>query len=333
MAKKERFEYNPQTLRYERVEISTTRKIFISLVYAGAVFITLFAGWFFISIFSIFPTAKESIQAQELIQLKSHYADLGDKVDRMSSVLTHVQERDKAAHRLILGMDPIDEDIWKAGVGGSNRYEEFDNISNKTVTKNEVKNITSSVRKLEKQLAMQSYSLDTILKVAKNKEKMLASIPSIKPISKKYLSKSIHAMSGYGYRIHPIHKVRRMHTGIDFGARTGTPIIATGDAKVKKILKKRTGYGHHIILDHGYGYQTLYAHMSKIEVKVGQKVKKGEVIGKVGNTGTSTAPHLHYEVINKNKKVNPIHYVVDGLTPEEYENLVDQAKIGNQSFD
>ena len=140
-------------------------------------------------------------------------------------------------------------------------------------------------------------------------------------------------MSGFGYRIHPIHKIRKMHAGIDFGADTGTPIMATGDGHIEKIIKKRTGYGKHIIINHGYGYKTLYAHMSAIDVRTGQKVKKGEQIGKVGNTGTSTAPHLHYEVIYKGKKINPIHYVIDGLSPEEYEDLVNQAKISNQSFD
>ena len=162
---------------------------------------------------------------------------------------------------------------------------------------------------------------------------MIASIPSIKPVRIDLLNKNLNAMSGFGIRLHPVHKVDRMHTGIDFTAPSGTPIQATGDGVVIKADYGRVGYGNHVIIDHGYGYSTLYGHMMKIKVKEGQEVKKGQTIGLVGNTGTSTAPHLHYEVRQKGNPVDPIIYCMDDLTPDEYQSLVERAKLENQSFD
>ena len=160
---------------------------------------------------------------------------------------------------------------------------------------------------------------------------MLNSIPSIRPIGKP--SRKIKLYSGYGMRIHPIHKIKKMHYGIDFTAPKGTPIYATGNGKVSKVTKSRSGYGNRVMIEHGYGYKTLYAHMNTIDVKRGEKVKKGDIIGTVGNTGSSTAPHLHYEVMHKRKKINPIHFCLDGLTPEEYNEMLDMAATVNQSFD
>ena len=160
----------------------------------------------------------------------------------------------------------------------------------------------------------------------------LASIPSIKPVRSDKLARSVKLLSGFGYRIHPIFKVRKMHAGIDFTAPRGTPIQATGNGKIIK-AGRGSGYGNRVIIDHGYGYQTLYAHMDRIDVKVGQTVTRGEKIGLVGNTGASTAPHCHYEVIYKGQKVNPIQFVLDGLSPEEYQELVNVASLENQSMD
>ena len=327
MARKEKFVYNPKTLRYERVDTPISTYLLRILGYASAVVVT--AIIFLAISYKFFDSPEEKLLKREIAMLHRQYNSLDKSVGRMSKVLENVQDRDKLAHRKILGMDPIDGGVWKGGTGGSYRPEHLETeYSGKLVA-----DVTKRTELLERQLSIQSKSLDTILKVAKEKDKMLASIPSIKPISRIHLRKSIMLMSGFGYRIHPIHKIRKMHAGIDFGADTGTPIMATGDGHIEKIIKKRTGYGKHIIINHGYGYKTLYAHMSTIDVRTGQKVKKGEQIGKVGNTGTSTAPHLHYEVIYKGKKINPIHYVIDGLSPEEYEDLVNQAKISNQSFD
>jgi murein DD-endopeptidase MepM/ murein hydrolase activator NlpD len=180
---------------------------------------------------------------------------------------------------------------------------------------------------------LQSKSLDEILRLAQQKEEMLAAIPSIKPLRSDKLRRDIQLLSGFGWRTHPIHKVRKMHAGIDFSAPKGTSIQATGNGKVIKVERKSTGYGVAVTIDHGYGYQTLYGHMWKVNVEVGEKVVKGQKIGEVGSTGTSTAPHCHYEVIYKGKKVNPIHYCMDGLTPEEYAEMAEAAERLNQSFD
>ncbi|MEM9849852.1 MAG: M23 family metallopeptidase, partial [Bacteroidota bacterium] len=196
-----------------------------------------------------------------------------------------------------------------------------------------LRNTLEKADKLKWQLAVQSRSLDTILSEAQRKEEMLASIPSIKPVRSDKLARDIKLLSGFGMRLHPIHKVRKMHAGIDFTAPQGTPIRATGNGKVVKVERRRTGYGNNVTIDHGYGYKTLYAHMYTVDVVLGQKVTKGETIGKVGSTGTSTAPHCHYEVIFKGKKVNPIHYCMDGLTPEEYQAMAEAAGKMNQSFD
>jgi murein DD-endopeptidase MepM/ murein hydrolase activator NlpD len=166
--------------------------------------------------------------------------------------------------------------------------------------------------------------------MARNKEKMLAAIPAIQPVANKNLKKMA---SGYGYRIHPIYKVRKMHWGTDFSAPTGTPIYATGDGTVTTYKRSRSGYGRHIMIDHGFGYETLYAHMSKIEVRKGQRVKRGDIIGYIGSTGSSTAPHLHYEVIKDGRKINPINYFFNDLSPEEYEEMLIISSHSNQSFD
>ena len=159
---------------------------------------------------------------------------------------------------------------------------------------------------------------------------MLAALPAIQPVSNKNLSRMA---SGYGYRIHPIYKTRKMHSGMDFSAKTGTEIYATGDGKISKVRKSRRGYGNHVVIEHGYGYKTLYAHMSKYIVRKGQKVKRGEVIGYVGSTGTSVAPHLHYEVHKDGKKINPVNFYYNDLTPEEYEKMLEISSQNNQSFD
>ena len=177
---------------------------------------------------------------------------------------------------------------------------------------------------------IQSTSFDDVVEMARNKEAMLAAIPAIQPVANKSLKKMA---SGYGYRIHPIYKVRKMHWGTDFSAPTGTPIYATGDGKVTTYKRSRSGYGRHIVIDHGFGYKTLYGHMSKIEVRRGQRVKRGDVIGFIGSTGSSTAPHLHYEVMKDGRKINPINYFFNDLSPEEYEEMLIISSHSNQSFD
>lgn len=326
--RKQRFVYNTKTLRYEKARVSIKVKLLRSLGFMVAV---LMAALLVASIrTNYFPSPKELALEREIDQMEIKYTVLNNQMGMMTKVLDNVQERDASVHRMLFGMDPVDEDIWNGGVGGHDKYANITNFENT----GELLTVTQEkLDRLKNQLAIQSQSLDKIQELAKDKELMLSSMPAIKPIRSDKLKRNIRSMSGFGWRIHPIFKKRKMHMGIDFTCPQGTPIIATGDGKVIKVENRKSGYGKCVTIDHGFGYQTKYAHMSKVEVKRGQKVTRGQVIGAVGSTGTSTAPHLHYEVIHKGKKVDPIHYCMDGLSPQEYQELVEAASVANQSFD
>ncbi len=325
---KEKFIYNKQTLRYEKIVEPIRIKIFRVLGFFCAVVV---AAFILISIaFTYFPSPKEKVLQRELSQMKDKYSLLNQEMVNMEKVISNIQERDANVHRLMFGMEPVDESLWRGGVGG---HDPFGDITNFESSGDLLKQTQERMDMLKRQLAVQSTSLDTITSLAMDREKMLASIPSVKPVRSDKLKRNIRLLSGFGRRIDPFTKVGRMHKGIDFTAPLGTPIYATGDGKIVEVTYKRTGYGYHVVIDHGYGYKTLYAHMSKIEVKKGQAVKKGQQIGLVGSTGRSTAPHLHYEVRLNGKAINPMHYCLDKLTPEEYQILVEMAETPNQSFD
>jgi murein DD-endopeptidase MepM/ murein hydrolase activator NlpD len=262
--------------------------------------------------------------------MSMQYDLLTSQMDEMSQVLNKVQEKDANIHRVILGMDPIDENVWNGGTGGSEKYDFITNYAN---TGKIIKSSLSKLDKLRLQFELQKSSLDTLEMLANSRKEKLSSIPSIKPVREDHLKRNILKLSGFGYRLHPVHGVKKFHKGIDFTAPRGTAIISSGDGKVVRVENKKRGYGKNIIIDHGYGYTTLYGHLSKIDVKVGDKVTRGQIIGKIGSTGTSTAPHLHYEVRISGKAVNPIDFCMDGLTPEEYQMLVHRAAEENQSFD
>ena len=326
--RREKYFYNKQTLQYEKVKLTAKQKatrffgIASSIIVSGILFGSLL--WRF------FPSPQVQLKNDEIAQLISENTAMQELVDHMSVALNNIQERDRWVHRMVLEMDPIDENLWEGGIGGHEPYSELQNFrqSGKMMAQ-----LRQKADKLKRQLVVQSKSLDEIEKMAADKEKMLASIPSIKPIRADKLNRKVQLLSGFGYRLHPIHKIRKMHAGIDFSAPQGTHIQATGDGKVIKVEYSKSGYGLHVVVDHGYGYQTLYGHMSNADVKVGQLIKKGQVLGKVGSTGTSTAPHCHYEVHYKGNPVNPIDYVLDGLSPKEYQELVRMAELDNQSFD
>jgi len=247
----------------------------------------------------------------------------------MSKVLGSIQQRDANVHRAVFGMDPIDQDMWQAGVGGHEAHPEVSafKYGGKTVSQT-----LEKVDMLGRQLAMQSKSLDTLQDLANNQQQMLASLPSVKPVREDKLQKSIGTLSGFGYRVHPVYKIRKFHAGLDFPARVGTAIQASGDGTVVE-AGWHSGYGNCVKIRHGYGYESLYGHMNKITVRPGERVKKGQKIGEVGDTGLSTAPHLHYEVHYKGNPINPINFCMDNLTPKEYQMMVNQANSANQSLD
>ena len=319
-----KYYYDTKTLSYKRIELNAFDKFkrFLSYVVAST-----FTGLIMVIVFfQFFDSPKEKKLKSEIENLVVQYDILSKKMTQIDLVLDNIQQRDDNIYRVIFEADPIPSSIRKAGFGGVNRYKDIRNFSNSEL----VVEITKKADKLSKQLYIQSKSFDEVIDLAKNKADMLASIPAIQPIANKDLGR---VASGYGYRIHPIYKTRKLHTGMDFTAPQGTPIYATGDGKIAKVRRSRKGYGNHVIIDHGYGYQTLYAHMTKYIVYRGQKVKRGEIIGYVGSTGTSVAPHLHYEVMKNKRKINPVNYYYNDLSPEEYEKMLEIASQNNQSFD
>ncbi len=324
--RKEKFVYNTQTLQYEEVVESLSIKL---LRVFGFTCAAVFTGFLFMLLaHKFFPSPNERSLLGENDKLRAEITKMGTEVDQMSEALSNIQERDAYAHRVVFEMDPIDENIWNGGIGGHDRYKEYRQLkySGETLAK-----IKEKSDRLRQQLLLQSNSLDTILTAAKNKKDMLAAIPAIKPVRSDKLARNVKLLSGFGYRIHPIYKVKKMHTGIDFTAPRGTPIQATGKGRVVK-AGRASGYGLRVVIDHGFGYQTLYAHMDRIDVKVGEELGRGQKLGIVGSTGASTAPHCHYEVMHKGAKVNPIQFVTDGLSPEEYQELVRLSETVNQSL-
>ena len=321
---KVKYYYDTKTLSYKRIELSGLNKLkrlfyfLIGSAFTGLIMVIIF--------FQFFDSPKEKRLNREIDVLTTQYKIVEDKLNQVELVLDDIQNRDDNIYRVIFEAEPIPRSIRKAGYGGVNRYQNLRGFSNSEL----IISTSEKVDQISKQLYIQSKSYDEIIELARNKADMLAALPAIQPVSNKNLSRMA---SGYGYRIHPIYKTRKLHTGMDFSAKTGTPIYATGDGKISKVRKSRRGYGNHVIIDHGYGYKTLYAHMIKYIVKRGQKVKRGEVIGYVGSTGTSVAPHLHYEVHKDGRKINPVNFYYNDLNPEEYEKMLEISSQNNQSFD
>lgn len=319
-----KYYYDTKTLSYKRIKLSNTEKAKKYLLF---IFSSLLLSLIMILMFfQFFDSPKEKRLKNEIENLTDQYNIIDNNIKEIEIVLDDIQKRDDNIYRTIFEADPIPNSIRKQGFGGVNRYKKLSGFSNSEI----IINTTKKIDQLTKQLYLQSKSFDEIINLAKNKTKMLSSIPAIQPVSNKDLSRMA---SGYGYRIHPIYKTKKLHTGMDFSAKTGTEIYATGDGVVSKVRKSRKGYGNHVKINHGFGYETLYAHMSKYIVKRGQKVKRGEIIGYVGNTGTSVAPHLHYEVHKEKRKINPVNFYYNDLNPDEYERMLEMSSQSNQSFD
>ncbi|MDC1025061.1 M23 family metallopeptidase [Flavobacteriales bacterium] len=319
-----KYYYDTKTLSYKPIKLNSSEKIRGYFIFFLS---SILLSFFILMIFyQFFDSPKEKRLKLEIQNLTSQYEVINNDMQQVETVLDEIQERDDNIYRVIFEADPIPTSIRKQGFGGVNRYEKLLGLSNSEL----MINTSKKIDQLTKQLYLQSKSFDEVIDLAKNKSNMLASIPAIQPVANKDLKRMA---SGYGYRIHPIYKTRKMHYGMDFSAKTGTEIYATGDGIVSKIKRSKRGYGNYVKINHGFGYETLYAHMSKYIVKRGQKVKRGEVIGYVGNSGISTAPHLHYEVRKDNKKINPMNFYYNDLSPEEYEKMLEISLQSNQSLD
>ena len=323
---KYKFYYDQETLSYKRIEVNNSVRFRNAFV-----FITVSALFGLIMLLvllssPVIETPKEISQAREIENYQLQYEQLNRKMKQIESVLDNLQDRDNQIYRVIFEANPISDDVRKAGFGGVNRYADLEGFDNSEL----IVNTTKKMEILSKQIVVQSKSLDEIQRMALDKEVLLSAIPSIQPINNENLRRMA---SGYGWRTDPFTKSRRMHKGMDFSAPTGTPIYAPSDGKVIRVDSRSAGYGKHIRIDHGFGYVTLYAHLSEYNVRRGQRVKRGDVIGFVGNTGRSVAPHLHYEIRKDGKHLNPINFYYGDLNTEEFNALLEAANRENQSLD
>jgi len=316
--------FNTKTLAYEELRRSKAEKTFRTFLFlttALALSIVLI-----VLSFMFFESPKERMLKREVAQYELQNKIINKRLDQMQVVLDELSDKDDNIYRIIFEAEPIPKEIRKAGYGGVDRYAKLEGYDNTEI----LKETANKLDKIASQIYVQSKSFDDVYEMAKNKEEMLASIPAIQPVKNTDLKR---IASYYGYRIDPIYKVKKFHSGLDFSAPKGTPVFSTGNGVVVKTKKSKRGYGNTVEIDHGYGYTTFYAHNSEVLVKKGEKVKRGQIIAKVGNTGKSTAPHLHYEVRKNKRAINPIYYFFNDITPEEYELLLDFSKRPSQSLD
>lgn len=319
---KTKYHFDLHSLSIQKVTVTIKERLFkvIWILSSGMVFsviVIIFA-------YNFLDSPKERKLQREIEQYKLQYAIMNKRIDRLAVVIKDMADRDDNIYRAMFETDPIPSSVRKAAFGGADLYEGLNGYTNSAIIKETARKLDD----ISRQAYVQSKSFDDLFKMVKSKEQMMNCIPAIQPVSK---TRSL-VVSGFGYRIHPIYKTLRMHTGIDFSAKRGTPIYATGDGVVVAPHYSKSGYGNVCMIHHGFGYETLYAHMSRIVVRVGQKVKRGQLIGYVGSTGLSVSPHCHYEVIKDRKKINPINFFYNDLTPDEYEKVIELASRVSQSL-
>lgn len=327
MKKRQRhtYRFNPHTLKYEKVFVSLrerVRRISFNVLFGVVLGVVIV-----VVALQFMDSPKERVLRREVAQYKHQTRLLNERVTRAEHVLEDLEERDDVVYRTIFESEPIGQERRRSGIGGVERYAEFGNDA----TGQLLRSTTERVDDLTKRLYVESCSLDEIYSLARHKNDRLAAMPAIMPVAKN----KCKVVSGFGMRFHPILRYRRLHAGIDMTARQGTPVYATGDGVVRVATRNAEGYaGYGVVamIDHGFGFQTLYAHMASVSVRPGQRVKRGEQIGTVGSSGMSSGSHLHYEVILNGKKVDPVYYFFNDLTPAEYEEVLEAARQDNQSM-
>ena len=325
MSKKVKYYYDPESLAYRLIGPQKRKKFGYPALFLLASALFGFLCFVVLMNTSYFETPKDKIQAREIENLKLSYAILNKKIEAIDQVASDLEDRDNNLYRVYFNATPISNEK-RRGIIDKKRYQELEGFNNSEL----VINTSKKVDGISKALVVQSKSLDEILKLAKAKDKLLSAIPAIQPVKNEDLK---HMASGFGYRSDPFTKARKMHEGMDFTARTGTPIYATGDGVVKNADNSLSGFGNHIEINHGFGYLTLYGHLSKYKVRAGQQVKRGDIIGYVGSTGRSQAPHCHYEVHKDGKVVNPINFYYGNISAAEYVAISKSANQENQSLD
>lgn len=323
---KVKYYYDPDTLSYRKIEPKKSKKYRNILLFLLASALFGFLGLVVLLNTNLFNTPRELALQREVNNYELQYELLNRKMMQIEQVLANIEDRDNNIYRLYFEANPIPEEQRRAGFGGVNRYQDLEGFNNSEM----IIATTKRMEIIQKQLVIQSRSLDEITKLAAEKERLLAAIPAIQPIRNEDLTRMA---SGYGWRSDPFTKARKMHWGMDFTALRGTPVFASGDGEVTRADNNASGYGKHVRIEHGYGYMSLYSHLSSYNVKRGQHVKRGDLIGFVGSTGRSEAPHLHYEVWKDGDRINPINFYYGSLTAEEFENMLKIANQENQSLD
>ncbi len=321
---KPKYKFNPESLSFDKIRLGA-RAIFLrALAYLVASVLIGIVLNFLYGIF--FDTPKEKALKREIAQMTLQYELVHREMGNLEKVIGQLQETDDNLYRTVFGAEPIQSTQRQGGVGGVNRYSELDGFSNSRIVIETVKKLDE----IRKQVYVQSKSFDDLIMLAKEKEDMLRSIPAIIPISTKDLTR---IASGFGLRIHPVYKISKFHAGMDFTSPMGTEVYASGDGTVESVLSSKRGMGNYIVINHGFGYSSVYAHLDRFNIRAGQKVHRGDVIGYVGNSGMSVAPHLHYEIKLNNVNVDPVNYFFNDLTAAEYEAMIEVASKTGQSFD
>ena len=323
---KVKYYFDAETLSYRPIKATNINRIINFLLFVLSSFSFGLICLLILLNSDILNTPSEVAQKRTIQNYELQFDILNKKLSQLESVVANVEERDNNLYRVYFEASPIPEEQRYAGFGGVNRYRDLEGYDNSEL----IINTTKRLDILTKQTVVQSRSLDEIERLAANKSELIAAIPTIQPIKNKDLTR---VASGFGYRIDPFTKKRRFHYGMDFTAKRGTPVYATGNGIVKRADNRSSGYGKHIRIDHGFGYVSLYAHLTKYNVRRGQRVKRGDIIGYVGNTGRSAGPHLHYEILKDKKKINPLNFYYGNLSPKEFEALLSQSKQENQSLD
>jgi murein DD-endopeptidase MepM/ murein hydrolase activator NlpD len=319
-----KYKFNPESLSFDKVRLGIRDILLRFLAYFIGSVIIAFVYWVIFAAF--FDSPKEKALEREIQQLTIQYDLINREMADVEKVLEGLQITDDNLYRTIFEAEPIPATLREGGIGGVNRYKNLEGYSNSEL----VIETAGRLDKLRKRVYLQSKSFDDLIHLAQRKEDMLKSVPAILPISNDDLTRTA---SGYGLRIHPIYKITKFHSGMDFTAPSGTDVYATGDGVVIAVQSSQRGLGKHIMIDHGFGYSSIYAHLSNFNIRIGQKVRRGDIIGYVGNTGTSVANHLHYEIKLNGRNVDPVNYYFEDLSPIEYERMIEIASKTGQSFD
>jgi septal ring factor EnvC (AmiA/AmiB activator) len=313
---KEKYIYNPKTLQYEKVPLNRRRAV---LNYLGILlFLGLLAGIIYVFASDFLGTSR---QQKELLEMHRYYREMQSQMETMKLTLENLNERDAAISKQLMELDPDEFSNLNKGMSSDSLKMLSDGAL--------IEKISDNIAEMRKKMADLAASKDELEAAIRAKEAMLKAVPSIRPIPMP--ENGLEYLSGFGYRKHPVFKILKMHNGIDFGAEIGTAVYATGKGKVQQIQQKADGYGKSIVIDHGYGFQTLYAHLSEINVKVGEELRRGQIIGRVGNSG-GVSPHLHYEVIYKKKRINPLHFCREGMSADAFSRFSDMVSKENQAF-